>query len=286
MENNPAMAPNLCSSMFLTRNLHGLHVNLSNMNQALREVETLLESEGCSFVCFFEANLLHLALKDSRLREVLNQAALIYPDGIAVAKLLQHGRKEPVERVPGPSFLLKACEYGQEHHWRHFFLGGAEGVAENLAKNLKAKFPDLEVAGTYCPPFREMTADEETMMKKQIEESEADLLWVGLGGPKQEYWMQRHLKTIQVPVMLGVGAAFDFHSGNRPWAPAWIRKMGMEWLFRMLSGGRRTFVRNIKCVCHIGYVLCIDRLTWNSRDKRIDSVRKPPRGISGTEYRD
>ena len=111
---------------------------------------------------------------------------------------------------------------------------------------LREKMPDLLVAGTYSPPFRPLAREEEMEVKNRIEESGADILWVGLGAPKQEKWMAEHIEKISVPLMLGVGAAFDFHSGNRKWAPAWIRKIGMEWFYRMLTGGRRVFFRNAK----------------------------------------
>ncbi|MPM98338.1 UDP-N-acetyl-D-mannosaminuronic acid transferase [bioreactor metagenome] len=107
-----------------------------------------------------------------------------------------------------------------------------------------------------------MTAEEEDALKKLIEDSRADLLWVGLGGPKQEFWMNEHLGKIDVPVMLGVGAAFDFHTQFRPWAPAWVRKIGMEWLFRMATGGKRTCHRNLKCVPSVAWILFKDFLKY------------------------
>ena len=105
--------------------------------------------------------------------------------------------------------------------------------------------PGLEVAGTYCPPFRQTTEKEDDEIVRRISAASPDVLWVGLGAPKQEKWMAAHLGRIDVPVMIGVGAAFDFHSGNVKWAPAWIRKAGMEWAYRLVQEPRRLWRRNL-----------------------------------------
>ena len=250
----------LSHQLFQTADIHGIHVNRSSMAQALEEVEILRTHRQGEFVCFFEANLFSRALGEEAVREVINRASLVYPDGIAVAKSASWRTGVRFERVSGPSFLLKACEYGLDRNWRHFFLGGADGVAERLAENLKKRFPGLQIAGTYCPPFRQLTDEEEREVKDRIESARTDLLWVGLGGPKQEFWMQAHRSRIDVPVMLGVGAAFDFHSGNRSWAPKIVRTLGLEWLWRMCSGGRKTLFRNIRCVSRVAPVLAGDMI--------------------------
>ncbi|OPZ01351.1 MAG: putative N-acetylmannosaminyltransferase [candidate division BRC1 bacterium ADurb.BinA364] len=166
------------------------------------------------------------------------------------------------ERTPGPSFLLRACEFGLSRGYRHFFYGGAEGVPQRLAERLRQRYPGIQIVGAYSPPFRELTEAEEAEVKEMIEAARPHLLWVGLGGPKQNLWMASHVGKIGVPVMLGVGAAFDFHSGNRLWAPAWIRKCGLEWLFRTFTGGRATFRRNIWCLSVVSCLLakaCIQK---------------------------
>ena len=109
--------------------------------------------------------------------------------------------------------------------------------------------------GTYAPPFRPLSPEEDADVKQQINASHADFVWVGLGGPKQEFWILAHQKELNVPFLLGVGAAFDFHSGRRPWAPPFIRKIGMEWLWRACSGGKKTFFRNLRCVSTVAFHL-------------------------------
>ena len=199
-------------------------------------------------VSFCEANLLVAALEDPTIAQALNESDLILPDGMIVMLWARANGQRLPERIPGPGFMLAACEHGLSRGYRHYFYGGEEGVADELAMRLQAQFPGLIVAGTYCPPFRPLTADEEVDLYRQIEAARPDLLWVGLGGPKQALWMSRHKGKLPAPIMLGVGAAFDFHSGRVPWAPLWIRKIGMEWAFRALTGGRRLFLRNLRCV--------------------------------------
>lgn len=261
---------------FAVGDIHGIAVNLSSYPEALRQVEHLIKLGNGHFVCFFEANLFYQALKKPEVKEVINAASLIYPDGIAGAKVLGWSTGKTVERISGPTFILKACEYGVGRNWRHFFLGGEEGVAERLSQKLQSQYPGMQIAGCYCPPFRPLTEDEEREVKQMIEASKADLLWVGLGGPKQEFWMRAHLGNIKVPVMLGVGAAFDFHSDNRPWAPRWIRRWGLEWGYRMVSGGKNTMKRNIKCVSYISGVLALDFIKSKLRRKPGSIFPRPP----------
>ncbi len=232
--------------------LHKLRLNIidSNIPQILDMLKDSLSSYKGKFAIFMEGNLLSHFLQDKAVRACIRNADFVFPDGVSVSKLASVTKKSHVCRISGPTFILKACEYGQALGWRHFFYGGTPETLDKLINNLKSKYPDLQIAGTYVPPFRPLNASEEQEVKELIENSNADFLWVGLGGPKQEFWILEHQDKINVPIMLGVGAAFDFHSGVRPWAPAWIRKVGFEWLWRMLSGGRKTFIRNIRCVFH------------------------------------
>lgn len=139
-----------------------------------------------------------------------------------------------IERLNGPILQLETSRFGVARRWRHFFYGGKEGVADRMAENLKAQFPGLIVAGTYCPPFRDLKPEEDEEIVRRINETKPDIIWVGLGLLKQERWIAQHLGRIHTPWMCGVGAAFDYHSGDVPWAPAWIRALGLEWVFRLI----------------------------------------------------
>lgn len=204
---------------------------------------------------FCEASLFSSALTDQRIVEVLRCSNWVFADGVAVKSIAQVNGTPFPERMPGPAFMLMACEYGLRFGWRHYFYGGAAGVADQLAKSLKERFEGLVVAGTRSPPFRDLTQDEEDMLRDEINRIRPHIMWVALGSPRQELWVYHHLDTLGVPYMFPVGAAFDFHSGSRPWAPQWVRRIGLEWLFRMTTGGRRIFLRNCRCVSTVGLFL-------------------------------
>lgn len=229
-----------------TVNIGGAPIACISKGKLLQYIERRIASRNHGYVCFCEAHLCVRATYEEDVRKCLSNAALVLADGVGMtvgARLL--GKPVP-ERLPGPTVILDVCRYGMQHDIRHFFYGGADGVANALAAKLKARFPVLQVAGSYCPPFRPLTEEEDRQVVKLINESKADIVWVGLGAPKQEKWMYDHLGRIEAPLMMGVGAAFDFHSGNRKWAPVWIRKIGCEWLFRMFTGGNRVFWRYVK----------------------------------------
>jgi N-acetylglucosaminyldiphosphoundecaprenol N-acetyl-beta-D-mannosaminyltransferase len=233
----------------------GALVDVVCASEALARFDAMIASGGHHYACFCEGNLCLYAVRDPQVREAMEQASIVLPDGVATtlgARLL--GRKLP-DRLPGPRTMLDLCRHGVAKGYRHFFYGGDVGIAQRLAERLRETIPGLNVVGTYTPPFRPLIAAEEIALAAQIEQSHADVLWVALGAPKQELWVASHQGKINVPLMLAVGAAFDFHSGNRKWAPAWIRKIGMEWLFRMVTGGRRVFIRNAKNVPMFTWVI-------------------------------
>jgi N-acetylglucosaminyldiphosphoundecaprenol N-acetyl-beta-D-mannosaminyltransferase len=208
-------------------------------------LDALITSGRRHYVCFCEAHLCVRASLDPALNRAVRGASLVIPDGVAMtagARLI--GRRFPA-RLPGPSVMLQYLRHSVPSGKRHFFYGGSEGVAEQLADGMAWRFPGLQVAGTFSPPFRSLTPVEFDRVRHRIESAGTDVLWVGLGAPKQERWMARNIHRLNVPLMLGVGAAFDFHTGRQKWAPRWIRRAGLEWLYRAVTGGRRVLVRNV-----------------------------------------
>jgi N-acetylglucosaminyldiphosphoundecaprenol N-acetyl-beta-D-mannosaminyltransferase len=151
-----------------------------------------------------------------------------------------------VQRVYGPDLMLAVCEVSQRQHWKHFFYGGALGVPEQLVARLKFQFSDLRVVGTYSPPFRQLSPVEEEELIDRVNALHPDIIWVGIGTPKQEEWMSKYLGKLNASVLVGVGAAFDFLSGNKRQAPRWVQRSGLEWLFRLTNEPRRLWPRYIK----------------------------------------
>ncbi|MCE5230696.1 WecB/TagA/CpsF family glycosyltransferase [bacterium] len=245
------------------RLLGPVRIDSLDMPEALARLDEMLAGTERRYVSFCDANLFVQAHRDPIFAEVLNRSGMTFADGVLMTILARLIGKPLPRRLPGPSFMLAVCNHGIKRGYRHFFFGGAEGVAQDLEKKLTEKYPGLIVAGVYTPPFRPLTADEEEDLRRRVREARPDLVWVGLGGPKQVFWMADHLAALDAPVMLGVGAAFDFHTGRVPWAPRWIRTIGMEWAYRMATGGRRVFRRNLECVPQA--FLLMMREVWRTR---------------------
>ena len=226
-------------------NILKVDFDLIDYEQAVETVDEWRRTAKRSYITITNPHSVLMCGRDEKMRNATTHAGLTLPDGtgiILAAKILgykHHGR------VTGPTLMLRLCDLGRRHGFRHYFYGGAEGVADKLSERLQEKFPGLEVAGTYCPPFRTLTEREDAAIVEQINKSQPDIVWVGLGAPKQEKWMADHLGKIEAFVMIGVGAAFDFHSGNVKWAPMWIRKLGIEWAYRLALEPRRMWRRNL-----------------------------------------
>ena len=217
-------------------------------DEVLSALDALVDDDAHHFVAFCDAHVFVRANREPGVRAILARASLLLPDGVSVTAGARLLGKRFDARVTGPETMLRYLSHGVTLDRRHFFYGGAAGVAERLAERLSHQIPGLWVVGTYTPPFRPLTQEEDDEVKALIEESRADVVWVGLGAPKQEQWMLEHLGKIKVPLMMGVGAAFDFHSGARKWAPAWMRRAGLEWVFRTATGGQRVTIRNVRYV--------------------------------------
>jgi N-acetylglucosaminyldiphosphoundecaprenol N-acetyl-beta-D-mannosaminyltransferase len=224
----------------------GVGISAIRMSDAVSRLETWIAEREREYVCVVPAHSVMDCQDDPELRAVVNAAGLVTPDGMSLVWLLRRRGYRDTERVYGPDLMLAACERSLATGWRHFFLGGEEGVAAELAARLQRRFPGLAVAGTLSPPFRALSAEEDAAFCKSVNETSPDVVWVGLGSPKQERWMAAHRKTLRAPVLVGVGAAFDFLSGRRRQAPRWIQRSGFEWLFRLAAEPRRLWRRYIR----------------------------------------
>jgi N-acetylglucosaminyldiphosphoundecaprenol N-acetyl-beta-D-mannosaminyltransferase len=187
------------------------------------------------YVCCGTAYGLVEAQRDAALRRAFNDAWLTTPDGMPLVWLGPRG----VERVYGPDLMLAVCDVGRPAGLRHYFFGGHPGVADDLQARMEARYPGVTIAGAMSPPFRALDAGELEAFRTEIGRLRPDVIWVGLGTPKQEKFMAEHWRQLDAGVLIGVGAAFDFHSGRVRQAPRWIRGSGFEWLFRFAMEPRR-----------------------------------------------
>jgi N-acetylglucosaminyldiphosphoundecaprenol N-acetyl-beta-D-mannosaminyltransferase len=224
----------------------GVSVSAINMAQALDVIDDWITSDARRYVCVTGVHGVMESRRDPRLRDIHNHAGLVTPDGMPLVWWSKAAGWRHTTRVYGPDLMLSCCERSMATGYRHFFFGGDIGVSDLLARKLSKRFPGLVIAGTYTPPFRALTSKEDDEVIRRINDAAADIVWVGLGTPKQEFWMAEHVARIEAPVLIGVGAAFDFHAGLKRQAPVWMRQSGLEWAFRLASEPRRLWKRYLR----------------------------------------
>jgi N-acetylglucosaminyldiphosphoundecaprenol N-acetyl-beta-D-mannosaminyltransferase len=221
----------------------GVGVSAIDLDQAVSTIEHWIARDVRTYVCITGAHGIMECRRDDRLRRIHNDAGMVTPDGMPlvwVSRLLGRTR---TRRVYGPDLMRAVTSLSAQRGYRQFYYGGAPGVAEKLRRALTACHPALQIVGTFCPPFRRLTPDEDRDAVAAINAARPDILWIGLSTPRQEVWMAEHLGRIDVPVMIGVGAAFDFLAGTKPQAPVWAQRNGLEWMFRLCSEPRRLWRR-------------------------------------------
>jgi N-acetylglucosaminyldiphosphoundecaprenol N-acetyl-beta-D-mannosaminyltransferase len=221
-------------------NVLGVSVCAMNLSIAVQAVLEAVREKSKGYVCVSGVHGVTEAQDDPAFRGILNRAFLNTTDGMPLVWLARHQVGEPsIDRVYGPDLMLELFEATRHGEATHFLYGGAPGVAEELKAKLEQRLPGVRIVGTFCPPFRPLNADEERQLAALVAEKKPDLMWIGLSTPKQERFMAEYLPRLDTTVMLGVGAAFDFHSGRVRQAPRWIQRSGFEWLFRLCTQPRR-----------------------------------------------
>ena len=230
-------------SSYWRENILGVQISAVSMIQALQFIERWIEVNKQHYICVTPAHGVMDCWRDPELRRIFNASGLTTPDGMSIVWILKLLGHHHVERVYGPDLMLAVCDRSIKESWSHYFYGGAPGVPETLAEKLADRFPDLQVVGTYSPPFRSLSPQEDREIVHMIKAANPDIVWVGLSTPKQERWMAAHLEKLNTPVLIGVGAAFDFLSDRKKQAPRWIQRSGFEWLYRLASEPRRLWRR-------------------------------------------
>jgi N-acetylglucosaminyldiphosphoundecaprenol N-acetyl-beta-D-mannosaminyltransferase len=224
--------------------LLGVPLALVDYERTLEWIDDAVAARRRGYICVAAVHTVMATREDAELRSAVLGSDLTVPDGqplVWALKALGH----PLEdRVYGPELMQRACERAAREGTRFFLYGGRNDEAlAQLKRNLRTAYPGLQIAGGYSPPFRELTAAEEDALVAEINASVADVVWVGIGVPKQEKWMARMRDRLEAPVLIGVGAAFDFHAGLVPQAPAAMQRLGLEWLYRLCQEPRRLWRR-------------------------------------------
>jgi N-acetylglucosaminyldiphosphoundecaprenol N-acetyl-beta-D-mannosaminyltransferase len=224
-------------------NVLGVGVNAINLAQATRLILEAVKQNRREYVAVTGVHGVSEAQSDPEFRRILNEAFLNTPDGMPMSWVGRLQGVQDMDRVYGPDLVLSVCAATQDGSIRHFFYGGAPGVADELSSVLSKRFPGITVCGTYTPPFRPLNFDEENELLACLQEAKPHICWIGLSTPKQERFMAAYLEKLPTTVMVGVGAAFDIHSGRVRQAPLWMRRNGLEWLFRLIQEPKRLWRR-------------------------------------------
>jgi N-acetylglucosaminyldiphosphoundecaprenol N-acetyl-beta-D-mannosaminyltransferase len=250
---------------FASYRVAGVKIDAVCVDDVVQAIADWIDRDHRDYIVLTGAHGVVEMQDDEELRRINDQAGITTPDGMPVVwlgRLKGHGR---TDKTYAPDIMREAFARGVARGHRHFLYGGKEGVAEALKRRLEQDFPGIRVVGTHCPPFRPLTEEEEHALCAEIDASEADIVWCGLGCPKQERWMARFRPLLRAPVLIGVGAGFDFLSGTMPLAPRWVQRSGFEWLYRLASDPKRLWPR---------YSRVVPRFLWSVARDELGRARK------------
>ena len=225
-----------------TSNILGVNISVTNMESTIADIVDNLEKWRGEYVCVSNVHTTVMAHDDARYRAVQNEAVMALPDGGPLSSYSRSTGKTDARRVTGPDLMRELLKRSKEHGWSHFFYGSSEKTLEMLKEKIERDYPGAKIVGMISPPYREISPEEDEEYVRIINEARPDFVWIGLGAPKQEIWMNAHKGRINA-LMFGVGAAFDYESGNLKRAPKWMQKCNLEWLYRLMQEPKRLFKR-------------------------------------------
>jgi N-acetylglucosaminyldiphosphoundecaprenol N-acetyl-beta-D-mannosaminyltransferase len=230
-----------------TQELLGVPLALTDYERTMDWMDAAIAERRREYVCVAAVHTVMACAEDPELREAVLGSSLTVPDGQPLVWAMNALGHDLPSRVYGPELMARHCERSARTGARLFLYGGRnQGALVQLALNLRTQYPGLRIVGGYAPPFRPLDREEAAAVAGEINRSGADVVWVGIGVPKQEKWMAAMRARLDAPVLVGVGAAFDFHAGLTAQAPNWIQSLGLEWLFRLATEPRRLWKRYLR----------------------------------------
>jgi len=246
-----------------------LNVRISaiDLNDACSEVEDAVLKRQKKYICVCPVSTIMECKRDKKVLASVNSADLVTPDGMAVVWLGKMRGYKNIKRVYGPELMEEVCVISAKSGYKNYLYGSTQEVLGKLKERLAKRYPGLIISGIFSPPFRQLSKEEDDKIVEDINNSNPDIIWVGLGSPKQDLWMYEHRDRLNAPLMIGVGAAFDFLAGTKPQAPRWIRGNGFEWLFRLVTEPKRLWHRYL-----IDYPLFIYYVLVELASKPIKSL--------------
>ncbi|MGB7249286.1 MAG: WecB/TagA/CpsF family glycosyltransferase [Phormidesmis sp.] len=251
-------------------------VDETNYEKACDRIQHLIQTNRTSYIVAANVHVIMSAYWYSHYRNILNKAALITPDGMPLVWGMRWLGARNQSRVYGPDLMLAWCDRAAQTHLPIYLYGSTPQTLQRLSDNLQRRFPTLRIAGTHSPPFRALSAEEEADDVERIHRSGAAVVFVALGCPKQEEWMYRQLGKLNA-VMIGVGAAFKFHSGEVNQAPRWMMQLSLEWLFRLIKEPRRLWYRYLftNTAFIVLFAQQIGKHALRNFTQRVMSAKKP-----------
>lgn len=230
-----------------TDDVVGVQLAVTDYSEMLDWIDEMVATRTRGYLCACNVHTVMASHEDPELRAALESASINVPDGQPLVWALNALGHQLEGRVYGPELMSRACERAVDHGHRFYLYGGRnQGALVQLALNLRRRYPGVRIVGGYSPPHRPLTPEEESAVIQEINHSKADVVWAGIGVPKQEKWMARMRPRLEAPVLVGVGAAFDFHAGLVPQAPGWIQESGLEWAYRLSQEPRRLWRRYLR----------------------------------------
>src|SRR5437867_810062 len=227
-------------------NVLGVGVHAIDIERAVDRIERALAGGERGYVCVTGVHGVMEAQNDPEFKDILNRSLLTVPDGMPTVWVGKLVGFKSMKRVFGPDLMVEVCARSVRNGYTHFLYGGAPGVAKQLKCALLSRFPGINVVGTYTPPFRPLNEAEFRELKDMIGELNPDFFWVGLSTPKQERFMAANVHQLATKVMIGVGAAFDIHTGRLRDAPDWVKNLGLQWIHRLVQEPTRLWKRYLK----------------------------------------
>ena len=225
----------------------GAKINSTTMEEVIGEIKswiTYKEYWG-RYICVSNVHVIMEGFDDNKFMQIINNADIAVPDGRPLVWAQRFMGEKQSQQVRGSDLFMTLCNLSSQYGYGIGFYGGTENVLTKLIIKIKNIFPQINISFTHSPPFRSSTLSEDKKIIEKINSSNIKILFVGIGCPKQEIWMQKHSNSIKC-IMIGVGAAFDFISGEKKESPKWLQYIGLEWFFRFLSEPRRLFLRYFK----------------------------------------
>lgn len=226
-------------------NILGVYIAAVDMVWALEYFKKHIKDLSGDYVCVSNVHTTVTSYEDPEYCQIQNGAIMALPDGGPLSSIGRKRGQKKMARVTGPSLMGEIFNISAENSYRHYFYGSTEETLEKLKGRLQKNYPNIQIAGMYSPPFRPLTKEEDKIIIKIINDTNPDFIWVGLGAPKQEKWMAMHQGKVK-GLMFGVGAGFDYYSGNIKRAPTWVQKINMEWFYRLMQDPKRLFTRYLK----------------------------------------